>query len=256
MDTGLQGLSEREKETLRLLLAGHDAKSSARELGLSVHTVNERLRDARRKLGVSSSREAARILGDAEGSAPNSLGDKHLGVAAAAAPGRDWRQGAGFPLVWLAGGMLVMSLIIAAVVLSSALQGSGAAPTGAAQTHVSGATRTVPETAASAAAREWVALTDRAQWEESWRAAGALFRSQLTASAWAASASPVREPLGAPGARALQNTTPATSLPGLPEGEYEMVEFRTDFARKSGAVETVVMARESGGWKVIGYFIR
>ncbi|GAA0731919.1 MULTISPECIES: helix-turn-helix domain-containing protein [Sphingomonas] len=55
-------LTEREKTTLRLLLAGHDAKSIARELELSVHTVNERLRDARRKLGVASSREAARRL--------------------------------------------------------------------------------------------------------------------------------------------------------------------------------------------------
>jgi len=55
-------LSEREREVLRLLLAGHDAKSAARSLGISVHAVNERLREARRKLGVSSSREAARIL--------------------------------------------------------------------------------------------------------------------------------------------------------------------------------------------------
>ncbi len=53
-------LSEREKEALRLLLVGYDAKSIANTFGLSVHTVNDRLRDARRKLGVSSSREAAR----------------------------------------------------------------------------------------------------------------------------------------------------------------------------------------------------
>lgn len=49
-------LSAREKEALRLLLVGHDAKSIANTLGLSVHTINDRLRDARRKLGVSSSR--------------------------------------------------------------------------------------------------------------------------------------------------------------------------------------------------------
>lgn len=57
-----EALTEREKETLRLLAAGHDAKSAAVQLGLSVHTVNERLRAARRKLGVSSSRAAARRL--------------------------------------------------------------------------------------------------------------------------------------------------------------------------------------------------
>ena len=60
MTTGLDALTKKEKQTLRLILRGHDAKSAARELSLSLHTVNERLREARRKLGVTSSREAAR----------------------------------------------------------------------------------------------------------------------------------------------------------------------------------------------------
>ena len=64
---GVRALTEKEKQTLRLIVRGHDAKSSARDLGLSVHTINERLRDARRKLAVSSSREAARMLLAAEG---------------------------------------------------------------------------------------------------------------------------------------------------------------------------------------------
>ena len=34
-------LTEKEKEPLRLLLLGHDAKSMALALDLSVHTVNE-----------------------------------------------------------------------------------------------------------------------------------------------------------------------------------------------------------------------
>ena len=45
MTEGIKALTDKEKETLRLILRGHDAKSSARELGLSVHTINERLRD-------------------------------------------------------------------------------------------------------------------------------------------------------------------------------------------------------------------
>nr|QQZ51419.1 helix-turn-helix transcriptional regulator [Phenylobacterium glaciei] len=72
-------VTEREKETLRLLLNGHDAKSIAVALGLSVHTVNERLREARRKLGVSSSREAARLLAQVDGPGPNILGTNKLG---------------------------------------------------------------------------------------------------------------------------------------------------------------------------------
>jgi len=59
---GLARLSERERQVLRLLSQGHDAKSAARSLDVSVHAVNERLREARRKLGVTSSREAARLF--------------------------------------------------------------------------------------------------------------------------------------------------------------------------------------------------
>jgi TonB family protein len=81
---GMQALSKREREVLLLLVRGHDGKSIAAALGLSVHAVNERLREARRKLGVSSSREAARRLLAEEGGGaetPEKSGDKEIGVA-------------------------------------------------------------------------------------------------------------------------------------------------------------------------------
>jgi DNA-binding CsgD family transcriptional regulator len=78
--SGVSGLSEREREVLRLLARGHDAKSSAAALGTSIHSVNERLRDARQKLGVSSSREAARILAASEESGDKNLGAEKIGV--------------------------------------------------------------------------------------------------------------------------------------------------------------------------------
>lgn len=53
MAQAIGDLTDKEKEALRLLVEGHDAKSSANFLGLSVHTVNDRLRNARRKLDVS-----------------------------------------------------------------------------------------------------------------------------------------------------------------------------------------------------------
>ena len=51
-DASIETLTDREREVLRLLLAGHTAKSAASELDLSVHTINDYLREARRKLGV------------------------------------------------------------------------------------------------------------------------------------------------------------------------------------------------------------
>ncbi|WP_347340723.1 LuxR C-terminal-related transcriptional regulator [Sphingomonas sp. CROZ-RG-20F-R02-07] len=62
------GLNEREREVLRLLTQGHDVKSAATSFGLSVHTINERLREARAKTQSSSSRGAARLLAEIEAS--------------------------------------------------------------------------------------------------------------------------------------------------------------------------------------------
>jgi len=122
MYEGLQTLNDREKEVLRLLLIGHDAKSAASALGLSVHTVNERLRDSRRKIGVTSSREAARILGEVEDKTPKLLGDKKLGVALHPHPPHPEQAknalGSQHGLILLGGGIVVIILLITAVLLA------------------------------------------------------------------------------------------------------------------------------------------
>lgn len=58
----LARLNDAERRVLRLLSEGHTAKSIAAALGSSEAAVNERLREARRKTGVGSSRELARVL--------------------------------------------------------------------------------------------------------------------------------------------------------------------------------------------------
>jgi DNA-binding CsgD family transcriptional regulator len=260
MNEGLPALSEREKETLRLLLGGHDIKSIAAGLGLSVHTVNERLREARRKLGASSSRQAARILAEVEQGGHKFSADKESGVAGATVRTANnepsYRNpGRGNSIAWLGGGMLIMSLIIAAAVISTVLQAGDKslplAPTRIASTVVS------PSASESAgSAREWLALLDGQHWDESWKAAGALFRSHISPALWASKVQPVRQPLGPVSSRALQNVTKATSLPGLPDGQYEILQFATRFAHKPDAIETVTLAHDSSGWKVDGYFIK
>ena len=261
MSENLQALSEREKETLRLLLDGHGAKSIARDLGLSVHTVNERLRDARRKLGVTSSREAARWLAETERDDPNSLVDKRLGVAGTKTDREDRhsdrRWSAGHSLIWLSGGMLIMSLIIAAAVLSSAFEGGGEMQSSPTSNIIPAAT--APGTAmspGSISARTWVLLLDQQRWSESWDAAGALFKSQMPKGRWASTIQPVRQPLGQMSSRTVRSAAKASSLPGAPPGDYEIVEFKTNFSQKRDAIETVVLAREGSSWKIIGYFIK
>ncbi len=60
--SAIDALCEKELEILRLLASGHTAKSIAVCLDRSETSINERLREARRKTGIGSSRELARLL--------------------------------------------------------------------------------------------------------------------------------------------------------------------------------------------------
>jgi DNA-binding CsgD family transcriptional regulator len=82
------GLKEAERRVLRLLAEGHTAKSIATELGTSIAAVNERLREARRKTGIGSSRELARLLKTQENR------DEQMGMAGLAAPAANLPSGA------------------------------------------------------------------------------------------------------------------------------------------------------------------
>lgn len=76
----LAGLTDKELEILRLLTAGHTVKTIAVRLGRSEASINERLRDARRKTGIGSSRELARMV-DAQ-----KIWDKNFDLSAERSP--------------------------------------------------------------------------------------------------------------------------------------------------------------------------
>lgn len=105
-------------------------------------------------------------------------------------------------------------------------------------------------------AASWLGLLDNHMWGQSWDGSGKLFRSNLTQEQWVKTAQAVRDPLGAVSSRVALGVTKAQSLPGAPDGEYEVRQYRTVFAKKANSVETVVLAREGEQWKVVGYFIR
>ena len=72
-ETDLTRLNEAERQVLLMLAEGHTAKSVANALGSTAAAVNERLRDARRKTGIGSSRELARLLKSQE-NCPEEIG--------------------------------------------------------------------------------------------------------------------------------------------------------------------------------------
>lgn len=245
MTNGYQALTEKEKETLRLLVNGYDAKSMARHLGLSVHTVNERMRDARRKMATSSSREAARLLHELEGRTPEFFGDKGLGDASTAAPAQvilqpaqsfgNWRRTG-----WIIGGS-VMTIILALTALS-ALSGGADAPAAAPS-----ATSSAQAPAASAAL-QWLALVDGEDWNGAWAETGQSFRQNNTVEGWTAAATGVRAKYGATSGRSLISSE---WVPAPPSG-YRIVKFRTMTSKQGVITETLSLAEEGGIWKVVG----
>jgi DNA-binding CsgD family transcriptional regulator len=120
-------LSEREREVLRLLSRGHDSKSAAAALGLTPSAVSERLREARRKLDVTSSREAARILAAAEGGAGKRVDMlAGLGRSAQLSPGHEGQRRLA---VYGIGGLMMIAILAGALGLWATSNGSGyAAP--------------------------------------------------------------------------------------------------------------------------------
>ncbi|MDZ3830542.1 MAG: DUF4019 domain-containing protein [Sphingopyxis sp.] len=244
---GIEALTEKEKETLRLLVSGYDAKSMASHLGLSVHTINERLREARRKMAVSSSREAARQLRAVERTAPDYPVPAFLGDAATTAAAEDRPVPAKTnrmlrTLGWIFGG-IIMSVSLALVALSS-LGGNASAPAPIQSAPASSAAESAPVRAA----REWLSLVDRGDWMASWNATTQSFKELNTVDMWTKVSEEGRAPLGAARSRVLISEQ---HVPAPPHG-YSMVKFRTDYANKAAAIETVSLARESNQWRVAG----
>nr|WP_298896631.1 DUF4019 domain-containing protein [uncultured Altererythrobacter sp.] len=269
MSGSIENLTDKEKEALRLLLAGHDTKSSASELDISVHTVNDRLRNARRKLHVSSSREAARILGEAEGAtaglAPQNPAHISFGIPASdtdedTADLTNTQPSGPFGLTWLAGGMLIMSIVIAAAIVGVVyFSDDGAATTAAHPPAETEASQSAPAENPESLdrAENFLKFVDAGDYAGSWQATGPLFQAEASADEWVSMVEPVRKPLGAVKERNLTNVQRASTLPGAPEGEYEVLQFQTDFAGEEGlAIETIVMLQGEQGWEVTGYFVR
>jgi len=106
-------------------------------------------------------------------------------------------------------------------------------------------------------ARDWLALTDAGNAAGSWDAAARQFKGAMPRERWIESLTKARDPLGKLEQRTVLSTTFANSFPGAPDGTYAIVLFRTSFAKKADAAESVTLERESdGAWRVVGYFIR
>ena len=114
-----------------------------------------------------------------------------------------------------------------------------------------------PTTAAHAASKEWLKKLDAADYTGTWEVAASMFKSAVSVQAWQQASHSVRNPLGAVRRRSDRSATYTKTLPGVPDGEYVVVQFNTTFENKAQAIETVTAALDRDGtWRVAGYFIK
>jgi len=113
------------------------------------------------------------------------------------------------------------------------------------------------EKLAIASAQSWLEIVDAEKYAESWEEAAELFKSAISEAKWEESIQAVRKPLGKVISRKLDSQKYMTSLPGAPDGEYVVIQYKTEFANKKVAVETITpMLDNDGNWKVSGYYIK
>ena len=172
--------------------------------------------------------EAARLLFEAEGGAPSlpeKPGDDEIGDATGVVGAEE----GGAPIggarridrrPWIIGGL--MTLVLGLLALAALPQAASPPPPPSVEAQ---------DPAVVDAARQWLMLVDGGRWDDSYRATGAAFRHLNTARTFTS-----------------QEDSPT------PQG-YQIVKFRTAFANRADAVETVALDREGGRWRVVGVYV-
>jgi len=108
-----------------------------------------------------------------------------------------------------------------------------------------------------AAGNSWLKVVDAAQYDESWEQACAFFKGVVPKEQWVTQVAGVRGPLGSVLSREVASAEYTTKLPGAPDGEYVVIQYRTKFQNKATAIETVTPMRDPDGvYRVSGYYIR
>jgi hypothetical protein len=109
---------------------------------------------------------------------------------------------------------------------------------------------------AEAEGQKWLGYIDKRAYQASWFSTAPLFQQSISLEKWQASMETKRAPLGKMVARRLFNASARKSLPGAPDGDYWVLQFRTQFEFKQSSVETVTLAKsDKNGWQAIGYLI-
>ncbi len=106
-------------------------------------------------------------------------------------------------------------------------------------------------------ADQWLNLIDNGEYAESWNGAAEMFRKVVEKETWEKQMIAFREPLGKVISRKVIKKEYMTSMPGAPDGEYVVIQYKTDFENKKDAIETVTPMKDTDSeWRASGYYIK
>lgn len=113
------------------------------------------------------------------------------------------------------------------------------------------------EAVAVDAAKAWLSLIDGEKYSESWEEAADLFKGAVHKEQWIQTMQSGRKPFGNNISRELQSMSCRSAVPGAPDGEYVVIQFKASFDNKKSAIETITpMLEQDGQWRVSGYFMK
>ncbi|PZR73740.1 MAG: hypothetical protein DLM73_10310 [Chthoniobacterales bacterium] len=115
------------------------------------------------------------------------------------------------------------------------------------------AEKRVREKEAHAAALEWLALIDAADYAHAYGMEPARLRASTTQEQFVRSMEGRRVPFGQVLARSFIGAAFTRKLTGSPDGRYESILFRTSFEHKALAAERVILSHDAGHWSVADY---
>ncbi len=107
---------------------------------------------------------------------------------------------------------------------------------------------------ASAVGQKWLALLDDQKYEESYTAAGSMFRNEVRHDDWLASLEKFRRPLGSLVSRSASRVDLAKTLPAAPNGDYAIIHYKTSLQNKT-ITERLTLVLDDGKWQVYAYAI-
>jgi hypothetical protein len=106
-------------------------------------------------------------------------------------------------------------------------------------------------------AETWLALIDAGEYGKTWDTAAKHLQNAIAKTPWEKTLAKILAPFGKIKKRELTLSKYRNSLPGVIDGDYVVLKYKTKFEKKAHATETVTLMKEKDNkWYVAGYFIK